>query len=143
MKITQEQINVLIRSNFIDKLLKKDKKIIKNHNFSNCDLSCLDLGEITFLNCSFNNCNLSNCNLRKTIIKKQKLNGADFSGADMREADLSESELQNADFTNSNLWKITIIDGDMSWCNLNGAILKCANLLKSDLTDTILEGLVI
>lgn len=102
-KYTQNEIDSLIRI-----LGKSRSKAIENYDFTNCDLSGLDLREITFTNV--------------------KLRWADLSGADLYGARIRFADLLGANLANANLKGVDLHDSNLRYANLRGANLKYVNL---------------
>ena len=117
------------------KMIKNYEKggINKALDFSEIDLSGLDLS-----NRNLSGINLSGADLIKTNLSGSNLIGANLNNADLTEANLIHANLTNAqlswatfnysDLTSANLTNVKALHTDFSNSNLSGAILLSANL---------------
>ena len=117
------------------KMIKNYEKggINKALDFSEIDLSGLDLS-----NRNLAGINLSGTDLIKTNLAGSNLIGANLNNADLTEANLIHTNLTNAqlswatfnysDLTSANLTNVKALHTDFSNSNLSGAILLSANL---------------
>ncbi len=103
----------------------------KEKDFSNKDLSALDLTERNLEAFSFRDANLENvkfvnANLKDTDFTNANLSGVDFTGADLTGANLSGCEASNAIFNDTKLSKANLTYG-----NFSNAKFENVNLIES------------
>jgi uncharacterized protein YjbI with pentapeptide repeats/beta-lactamase regulating signal transducer with metallopeptidase domain len=99
-------------------------------DFSNADLSNLDLHGLSFTGTSFANANLANADLRGV-----HFTGVNFTNANLNDANLRNARISGADFTNANL------DGaDLTGGRVVGSLLKNTNIGDAATTRAFIEG---
>lgn len=114
------------------------------HDFSNLDLTGIDLSNLALDKCNFSGSILKNANLTHS-----ELNRALFAGACLDGADLTEGELHGADFTGASLRQAKLDKRDLWNCVFQDAVfeetsfksarilgcnLACAKLVSFDCT---------
>lgn len=112
------------------------------------DFSKLDLQGISLFEKVLRNANFSDCNLRNAYLPYSQLNEAIFCNADLTGSDLAGVQLYQADFTGANLSQANLLRANLrranlSGADLSGAMLNCADLREANLTNANLTGATI
>lgn len=110
----------------------------RERNFTNIDLSGVNL-----TGANLGNIDLSNANLTGANLSWASLSQAKFVGANLHQADLHSAILNQTDFTGANLsraklnkvdLRLAIIqDADLNWADLSNADLSSANLQNAQM----------
>jgi uncharacterized protein YjbI with pentapeptide repeats len=114
-------------------------------DFSGLDLSRVDfrgthaVGFETILR----NANFSNCNLQHAEFGGAILDGVDFTGADLKEAAFVTASLKQATFLRVNLKATRFYQSDLSLAKLTGADLSSADITGSDFGGADLSGAIL
>ena len=162
--------NTNLTNTFENDYLKKIgsiEKTLENHqffleglggeraDFSNQDLSYLNLSNMNLSKAIFKNTDLShsilnNTDLKSTDFSAANLTEANLSGADLRDsnlvranltkANLSDSLLRDSDLTNANLREAHLIDTDFYNANLTGVRVEKDRLEQASLTKAKLDN---
>eukprot|EP00049_Salpingoeca_infusionum_P008134 m.131797 g.131797 ORF g.131797 m.131797 type:complete len:859 (+) comp13925_c0_seq2:141-2717(+) len=120
-------------------------------NFTNADLSKLDLRSINFSFAIFDGCDLSKCNLRGCCFVGASmtnciLDGSELMGCNMNRACLTKSSLRNCNFHDPSQHSQASLEGaDCQFCdfedsNLSGVNMRVARLKGAKLRHCNLRG---
>ena len=99
-------------------------------DFSNADLSNMDLQGLYFFKV-----NLHAANLRGSVLSKANFRNADLSGADMSETLLIKANLTESDLSGANLGKSRLRDAKLNRAILRGTDLSDADMTGADLRE--------
>lgn len=109
-----------------DELLRRYK--IGERNFSNANLRCALLCQLTLSETNLSWAKLSLANLSGTNLSRANLTVTDMTEANLSDANLSKTQLVRANLTRANLSR-----ADLRGANLSHACLNDANLTEADL----------
>ena len=113
-------------------------------DFSNSDLSGMQLEEYNFFWAYLTGANLTGADLGDADLTRVDLRGANLTGADLEDTNLTRvylvgAKLFNAKLFNADLTGAHLMDANLTEANLTGADLIRANLAGADLTGADLE----
>jgi len=120
-RLTQEELNEKIQ----DHNLWLEGKGGERADFSDCDLSDLDL---------------TLASLKRSIFRGARLHKADLAAAYLREADLEGADLRGADLEGADLRRAKVKDGDLRMSNLRDSNLRETDLQNLDFHGADLTG---
>lgn len=109
------------------------------------DLSRANLRRQVLTSFNFNSSNFSGSDLTEAHLHKSVFVGANLTEANLHQANLHSTDLSNACFvrarlTHANLINTTTEAADFQNAQMNGSALKCANLMRTNLSGANLSG---
>jgi len=127
------------------------KKVdVKGASFHNANLTDANLSEINLANADLRGADLTNANVTGADLRKTKLNGANLTNANLTKAKLTFANLTGADLTGVNLTKVIIrsneldrailIKANFAEADLRGANITSANLTSANFVGAKLAG---
>ena len=108
--------------------------VIRDAIFRQCDFSNANLSNSDFTDCDFSNSMMSRCILDKSILKNVNFLGCDLTGASLRDI-----LVDNTSFRNSKLMFAHLCGNDMLKCDLNNAVLEWSCLIGTSLDERVLD----
>jgi len=109
---------------------------VANLDFSDSDLSGLDLSNAIFMNVNFERSNLTNANFKNSIFRKVNFRNSDLTNSNFKHARITTTLLvsdSRSDFSGSNLTNANFAGSYLSWtiltnCDFTNAIFIGAEL---------------
>ena len=124
----------------LEKLVQAGESLA-NKDFSNANLSGVNLENANLSGVNLENANLKNANLSGATLWSVNLIGANLSNANLSKADLGTGSLsfdrflgRSSDLSNSNLSNANLEDANLANVNFSGANLKGADLWRANLS---------
>lgn len=118
--------------NFLDRYQQRER------NFSNIDLSGVNLTGANLGNIDLTNANLAGANLSWASLSHAKFTGANLHQADLRSAIINQADFSGANLSRAKLNKVDLRlailqDVDLNWADLSNADLSGANLQNAQM----------
>ena len=121
-----------------------------NCDFSNSDMSCMDMRDISFVGCNFTNAKLDNANFTSTRLESCTFENASMIGTELIKADIDgtsfdKTNLSSANFSNATLVNSTFVGADLSDSKFNNTVVRStlftdSDVSRVDFTFTMLNG---
>lgn len=121
-----------------------------NCDFSNSDMSCMDMRDISFVGCNFTNTKLDSANFTNTRLESCTFDHANMIGAELIKVDIDGTSFDNAKLSSANLSNATLInstfvDADLSDSKFSNTVVRSTLFIDSDVsrvdfTFTLLNG---
>ena len=121
-----------------------------NCDFSNSDMTSMDMRDISFIGCNFTNAKLDNANFTNTRLESCTFDHASMIGTELIKADIDGTSFDNAKFSSANLSNATLInstfvDADLSDSKFNNTVVRStlftdSDVSRVDFTFTMLNG---
>lgn len=111
---------------------------IRDIDFSNINLSYVDLSNMIFINCNFKSSSFYRSNLDSAIFENCNLKNTNFEGAQLETSEFYSSKLNNSNFDRAHL-----LDAYFNNCDLTGVSFNGTNLLCFEAKDTIIQEIKI
>ncbi len=126
--------------------------------FKNCDFYRASFSKVLMENCSFTNCRFEGSYWAEIFAEDCKLTGCDFAEAVFKEFMWQEVSIQYANFDSAVFrdvffHKTKVVNSELTNCKLQGIKLVEADLSgtncfksyfsKTDLTDTLIDGIIL
>ena len=121
-----------------------------NCDFSNSDMTGMDMRDISFVGCNFTNAKLDSANFTKTRLESCTFENASMIGAELIKTDIDgtlfdNAKLSSANLSNATLINSTFVDADLSDSKFSNTVV-CSTLFtgsdvsRVDFTFTMLNG---
>lgn len=121
-----------------------------NCDFSNSDMSCMDMRDNSFVGCNFTNAKLNNANFTNTRFESCTFDHASMIGAELIKADIDGTSFDNvklssANLSNAALLNSTFVDEDLSDSKFSNTVVRStlftgSDVSRVDFTFTLLNG---
>lgn len=121
-----------------------------NCDFSNSDMTGMDMRDISFVGCNFTNSKLDNVNFTNTRLESCTFDHASMIGAELIKADIDGTSFDNTNLSSANLQNATLInstfvDADLSDSKFSNTVVRStlftgSNVSRVDFTFTMLNG---
>jgi fluoroquinolone resistance protein len=130
----------------IERLLQDDALLVfEDCDFSNADLSRLNLQDSVFKNCALPDTSFYAANLARTRWQRCRAGHADFESGDLVDARFEACDLNNTSWRRAKLASCTyrsckLTDADLSGCDFREAVFEGGSLRDAHIKDTRFEG---
>ena len=121
-----------------------------NCDFSNSDMSCMDMRDISFVGCNFTNAKLDNVNFTNTRFGSCAFDHVSMIGVELIKADIDgtsfdNANLSSANFSNATLINSTFVDADLADSKFSNTVVHStlftgSDVSRVDFTFTMLNG---
>lgn len=121
-----------------------------NCDFSNSDMSCMDMRDISFVGCNFTNTKLDSVNFTNTRLESCTFENANMVSAELIKADIDGTSFDNANLSSANLSNAallnsTFVNSDLSDSKFNNTVVRStlftgSDVSRVDFTFTMLNG---
>lgn len=121
-----------------------------NCDFSNSDMTGMDMRDITFIGCNFTNAKLDRANFTNTRLASCTFENASMIGVEFIKADIDRTlfdnaNLSSANLSNATLFNSTFIDADLSDSKFSNTVVRStlftgSDVSRVDFTFTMLNG---
>ena len=121
-----------------------------NCDFSNSDMTGMDMRDISFVGCNFTNAKLDNANFTNTRLESCIFENASMIGAELIKANIDGTSFDNANLSSANLSNVTLInstfvDADLSDSKFSNTVVRStlftgSDVSRVDFTFTMLNG---
>lgn len=121
-----------------------------NCNFSNCDMTGMDMRDISFVGCNFTNTKLDSVNFTNTRLESCTFENASMISVELIKADIDgtsfdNTKLSSANLSNATLINSTFVDADLSDSKFNNTVVRStlftgSDVSRVDFTFTMLNG---
>ena len=121
-----------------------------NCDFSNSDMTGMDMRDISFVGCNFANVKLDSANFTNTRLKSCTFENASMIGVEFIKADIDRTSFDNANLSSANssnatLFNSTFIDADLSDSKFSDTVVRStlftgSDVSRVDFTFTMLNG---
>ena len=119
-------------------------------DFSNSDMTGMDMRDISFVGCNFANVKLDSANFTNTRLKSCTFENASMIGVEFIKADIDRTSFDNANLSSANssnatLFNSTFIDADLSDSKFSDTVVRStlftgSDVSRVDFTFTMLNG---
>ena len=121
-----------------------------NCDFSNSDMTGMDMRDISFVGCNFTNAKLDNVNFTNTRLESCIFENANMIGVELIKADIDGTSFDNANLSSANLSTATLVnstfvDADLSDSKFSNTVVRStlftdSDVSRVDFTFTMLNG---
>ena len=121
-----------------------------NCDFSNSDMTGMDMRDISFVGCNFTNTKLDSANFTNTRLESCTFENANMIGAELIKADIDRTSFDNANLSSANLSNAalvnsTFVDTDLADSKFNNTVVRStlftgSDVSRVDFTFTMLNG---
>lgn len=110
-----------------------------NCDFSNSDMTGMDMRDITFVGCNFMNAKLDSANFTNTRLKSCTFENASMIDVELIKADIDRTlfdnaNLSSANLSNATLFNSTFIDADLSDSKFSDTVVRSTLFTGSDVS---------
>ena len=110
-----------------------------NCDFSNSDMTGMDMRDITFVGCNFVNAKLDRANFINTRLESCNFESASMIGAELIKADIDGTSFDNAKLSSANLSNATLVnstfvDADLSDSKFSNTVVRSTLFTGSDVS---------
>lgn len=121
-----------------------------NCDFSNSDMTGMDIRDIVFTGCNFTNAKLDSVNFTNTRLESCTFENANMVSAELIKADIDGTSFDNANLSSANLSNTallnsTFVNSDLSDSKFNNTVVRStlftgSDVSRVDFTFTMLNG---
>lgn len=121
-----------------------------NCDFSNSDMTGMDMRDISFVGCNFTNTKLDSVNFTNTRLESCTFENANMVSAELIKADIDGTSFDNANLSSANLSNAallnsTFVNSDLSDSKFNNTVVRStlftgSDVSRVDFTFTMLNG---
>ena len=121
-----------------------------NCDFSNSDMTYMDMRDISFVGCNFTNAKLDSANFTNTRLESCSFENASMIGVELIKADIDGTSFDNAKLSSANLSNATLVnstfvDADLSDSKFSNTVVRStlftdSDVSRVDFTFTMLNG---
>lgn len=110
-----------------------------NCDFSNSDMTGMDIRDISFVGCNFTNAKLDSANFTNTRLESCTFDHASMIGAELIKADIDgtsfdNAKLSSANLSNAALLNSTFVNSDLSDSKFNNTVVRSTLFTGSDVS---------